>query len=120
MKEENNNIIDVIVEGMQDIKAKSITTVDLHDIESSGVAAFVICQGTSSQHVASIADRMQDYVLKHASRKAINTCGEKNCEWIIVDYGDVMAHIFIPEARDRYALEQLWSDAVIKNIPDLD
>lgn len=113
------DLISVIVEGLQDIKARDITTIDMTAIESAGTPHFVICTGTSTSHVASIADKMQEFVRKAAGRKAANIDGERNCEWIIVDFGEAMVHIFLPEARERYALEQLWSDGVIKEIPDL-
>ncbi len=115
----NNDLLQVIVEGMQDIKARDITIIDMTAIESAGTSHFVLCSGTSTSHVASIADKMQEFVRKTLNRKAINIDGERNCEWIIVDYGDAMVHIFLPDVRERYALEQLWSDGVIKEIPNL-
>lgn len=70
--------------------------------------------------VAAIADSVRDYLLEHAKIKPYNYDGYTNSEWIVIDYGTILVHIFIPEARRRYNLEELWSDAVISEVPDLD
>ena len=70
--------------------------------------------------VGAIADSVRDYVLRNGGVKPYNYDGYGNSEWIVVDYGDVMVHIFVPEARSRYCLEELWSDAVIDDLPNED
>ena len=70
--------------------------------------------------VGAIADSVREYVQEKSSVKPYNYDGYANSEWIVIDYGDILVHIFIPEARHRYNLEELWSDAVITEIPDLD
>jgi ribosome-associated protein len=84
------------------------------------VAKFIIAQGTSTMQVGAIADSVRDYVLRNGGVKPYNYDGYGNSEWIVVDYGDVMVHIFVPEARSRYCLEELWSDAVIDDLPNED
>ena len=111
---------EMIIEGIYDRKGRVITVVDLSAIESTPASEFIICQGTSSQHVASVADSVRDYMLEHAGVKPFNYDGYRNAQWIVIDYGQTLVHVFTPEARQLYNLEELWSDAVITEIPPLD
>lgn len=111
---------ELIIEGVQDRKGRNITIVDMTAIEAAPVAKFIIAEGTSSMQVSAIADSVRDYVQRNGGTKPYNYDGYTNSEWIVVDYGDVMVHVFVPEARTRYCLEELWSDAKITDIPDLD
>lgn len=110
----------MIVEGIQNRKGKSVIVVDLSDIEAAPTSEFIICQGTSSQQVASIADSVREYLLETAGVKPYNYDGYRNAQWIVIDYGTTMVHVFTPETRALYNLEELWSDAKINEIPDLD
>ena len=111
---------ELIIEGIRDRKGRDITVVDMSAIEAAPVAKFIIAQGTSTMQVGAIADSVRDYVLRNGGVKPYNYDGYGNSEWIVVDYGDVMVHIFVPEARSRYCLEELWSDAVIDDLPNED
>lgn len=110
----------LIIEGIQDRKGKKITVVDLSGIESAAASKFIICEGTSTMQVNAVADSVRDYLLENARIKPYNYDGYANSEWIVIDYGDTLVHVFLPQVRDRYNLEDLWSDAVITEIPDLD
>ena len=110
----------MIIEGIYDRKGKDITVVDLSAIESTPASEFIICQGTSSQHVASVADSVRDYLLEHGGIKPFNYDGYRNAQWIVIDYGQTLVHVFTPDARTLYNLEDLWSDAIITRIPPLD
>ena len=114
------SIEELIIEGIRDRKGRDITVVDMSAIEAAPVAKFIIAQGTSTMQVGAIADSVRDYVLRNGGVKPYNYDGYGNSEWIVVDYGDVMVHIFVPEARSRYCLEELWSDAVIDDLPNED
>lgn len=109
-----------IVEGIQERKGRGITVLDLSAIPDAPASEFIICQGTSSQHVAAIADCVRDYLLEHASRKPYNYDGYRNSQWIVIDYGSTLVHVFTPETRLLYNLEELWSDAAITQVADLD
>lgn len=117
---EDNTLLDKIVEGIQDKKGKSITIVDMSRIEGASTPCFVICSGTSAMHVAAVADSVREYVQTHASQKPYNYDGYQNAQWIVLDYGTIFVHVFLPEYRERYNLEQLWSDAAMRAVPDLD
>lgn len=120
MTDNTTDLLPLIIEGIQDRKGKHITVVDLSDIESAAASRFVICEGTSSQHVAAVADSVRDYLFEHGRIKPYNYDGYTNSQWIVIDYDDTMVHVFLPEPRRLYDLEGLWSDARITEIPDLD
>jgi ribosome-associated protein len=110
----------LIIEGIQERKGRAITVVDMSHIESAAAMKFIIAEGTSSMQVGSIADSVREYVQEKSKVKPYNYDGYTNAEWIVIDYGEIMVHIFVPEDRKRYNLEELWSDAIITEIPDLD
>lgn len=116
----NTDLQQLIIEGIQERKGKKITIVDLSEIESAAASKFIICEGTSTMQVNSVADSVRDYLLEQARIKPYNYDGYTNSEWIVIDYGDTLVHVFLPQVRERYNLEELWSDATITEIPDLD
>ena len=120
MTDNTSDLLPMIIEGIQDRKGKHITVVDLSDIESAAASRFVICEGTSSQHVAAVADSVRDYLFEHGRIKPYNYDGYASSQWIVIDYGDTLVHVFLPDVRCRYNLEELWNDARITEIPDLD
>ena len=117
--DETKQLLDKIVEGIQEKKGEKITIIDMSQLENYVCRYFVVCQGKSSTHVSSIADSIKDYVRKQIRVKPYASDGYENAQWIAIDYGDVIVHVFQPEIRDFYKLEGLWEDAVITEIPDL-
>ena len=117
---DNPSILPAIIEGIQDKKGKSITIVDLSAIDTAPSSSFVICEAGNPIQAAAVADSVQDTLLEKCGRKPSATDGFRNREWIILDYGEALVHIFLPEFRQRYALEELYADAPIRRVPDLD
>lgn len=117
---QNTDIQQLIIDGIQERKGRGITIVDMSHIESAATPKFIIAQGGSPTQVSAIADSVRDYVLEHGDTNPYNYDGYSNSEWIVIDYGDTLVHIFLPEVRLRYNLEDLWSDANIIDVPDLD
>lgn len=112
---------ELIIDAIRDRKGRAITVVDLSDIPGASARSFIIAEGTSTTQVGAIADHLRERLLDDARIKPFNSDGMRdNSEWIVLDYGDIWVHIFLPDARRRYNLEELWSDAVITDIPDLD
>lgn len=112
---------ELIIDAIRDRKGRSITLVDLENIPAASARAFIIAEGTSTTQVGAIADHLRERLLNDARIKPFNSDGEHdNSEWVVLDYGDTWVHVFLPEARMRYNLEELWSDARIVNYPDLD
>ena len=117
---EDNALRQMIVDAIQDKKGRGITLVDLSDIEIAPAHEFIICEGRTPQQVAAIADNVRESLLDKAKVKPFNYDGYRNSQWIVIDYGTVFVHVFVPDARTMYNLEELWSDARITEIPDLD
>ena len=109
-----------IIEAIKDKKGHKITCIDLSDILSASASEFIICQGRTSTQVSAIADNIIDEVNKKLHIKPYNTDGFRNSEWIIIDYGSIFVHVFQPEFREFYNLEELWSDGNITEIADED
>lgn len=109
-----------IIEAIQDRKGKHITVLDMTDIESAPAHSFIICEGNTPIQVAAIADNIREELLEKISVKPYNYDGYRAAEWIVIDYGDIFVHVFTREMRHHYNLEELWSDAKITEIPDLD
>jgi ribosome-associated protein len=115
----SRELCDAIVEGMQENKAKDIVVLDLRGISNAVCDFFVICSGDSSTHVDGISSSVTRFTRKELKEKPWHTEGKTNSEWILLDYINVVAHIFYKEARQFYDLEDLWADAKRTDIPNL-
>ena len=113
-------LVNSIIEGIQEKKGFDIIVADLTHIDTAPCEYFVICTGNSPQHVDSITDSVEEFARKQAHEKPCGIAGTENALWIAMDYGTVMVHIFVPEARDHYDLENLWEDSALTEIPNLD
>lgn len=107
----NDKLVEIIVQGLQETKAKEIRIVDMTGIEEAAASYFVICEGSSSTHVYGIADGLMDYVREQIGQKAFGSVGMQSRQWIVIDYGHILVHVFQPETRQFYRLESLWADA---------
>ena len=101
---------------MQEKKAENITVIDLRDIDNSVCDYFVISNANSNTQVNAIADSVQKETIEVLGDKAWHKEGTDSSEWILMDYVNVVAHIFQTPVRDFYALEELWGDAQITKI----
>lgn len=116
----NNNQItslvlsNVIVEGMKNLKAKEIVSMDLTNLDTAVCDFFVICHGTSDTHVSAISESIITQTLKSLQEKPWHKEGLNNGSWVLLDYGNVVAHIFQKEHREYFNLETLWGDAKIQ------
>lgn len=115
-----NSIIPDIIEAIQNKKGKKITKINLDSVEGASAREFIICEGRSTSQVAAIADSIREDVQKSTGIKPYNYDGYRNSQWIIIDYGDIMVHVFLPETRAFYNLEDLWSDGGFDEIPDIE
>jgi ribosome-associated protein len=103
-----------IVKGIQEKKGQNILTMNLKKIPSSVCDYFVLCSGTSNTQVEAIADSVEEIVRKALGDKPWHKEGFENAEWILLDYVNVVVHIFQDHSRMFYNLEKLWDDAEIK------
>ena len=111
-------LLETIVQGIQNKKGSDIVTVDLTVLENSFCQFFVICHGNSNIQVSAIAESVEERVREDLQEKVWHREGLENVQWVLLDYGDVVVHIFQKEFRDFYNLEELWADANIKRIEE--
>lgn len=116
---ESQVLCDTIVEGMQENKAKDIVVLDLRDIPNAVCDFFVICSGESTVQVDGISSSVMRLTRKELQERPWHIEGKNNKEWVLLDYVNVVTHIFYHEARSFYEIEDLWSDAKRTNIPNL-
>jgi ribosome-associated protein len=119
-KTKKASLADLIVMGMQEKKAQNITVIDLRKLKEAVADYFIICSGNSDTQVGSIHDSIDEVVFKTDKIHPWRTEGAMQNEWIVVDYGDVVAHIFRKDKRPFFNLEELWGDGVITKIENLD
>ncbi len=118
--EETKELVKYITSGIQEKKGRGIVVVDMSGIDGSICKYFVICEGNSPMQVDAITDSISDTVREALHEKPVRVVGQENALWVAMDYVDVMVHIFVPDMREYYHLEDLWEDAVLTRIPDLD
>ena len=109
---------DTIVEAIQNKKGHRIAVLDMRKLSPKPCDWFIIAEGGSNTQVTAIADEVEDFVRKQTKEKPMAIIGRDNAEWIALDYGETMVHIFQREAREFYALEQLWGDAKTEELPE--
>ena len=118
--DQTKKLVETIVKGIQEKKGSSIVVVDMSKLDGAICKYFVICQGSSPLQVDAIANSVIDVVRESSHEKPVGVIGLDRAQWVAMDYTDVMVHVMLPEMRDFYSLETLWSDANLKHLPDLD
>ncbi|MCI4670322.1 MAG: ribosome silencing factor [Bacteroidia bacterium] len=107
------SLTDLAIKGLQELKGQKIIRMDLREVDGAITDFFVICTGTSDRHVSSLAESVMKEVREGASDKPISKEGLNAGEWVLLDYVNVVVHVFQQETRDFYRLEALWGDAAI-------
>lgn len=113
---DSKRLSEIVTEGMLEKKASDIVIMNLKGIKHAVADYFIICSGSSDTQIDAISEAIQEQVAKKANQKPWKQEGQMNKEWILIDYVDVVAHVFSKEKRAFYALEELWGDAVISSI----
>ena len=115
-----NELVKTITEAIQEKKGSRIVVADLTKIEGTICHYFIICQGNSPTQVDAIAESVGDLCRERLKEKPAHVVGRENAQWVAMDYGDVLVHIFLPDVREYYDLEHLWEDAELTVMEDLD
>ena len=119
MTQRNSNadqLITTIISGIEDVKGKEIILLDLREIENIVCDYFIICEGTSNTQVNAIVSSIQKQVSKTTKDKPWHIEGTDNAEWILMDYVNVVVHVFQKHIREYYDIESLWGDAITTQI----
>ena len=111
LNNDSSALVEMIVKGIQEKQGKQIVSLHLGVLPNTVCEYFVICHGTSRTQVEAIADAVEHYVKTNLGQKVWHREGFENSEWLLLDYSDVVVHIFQEQTRDFYRLEKLWADA---------
>ncbi len=117
-RDETELLLENIIKGVFEKKGKDVIKIDLRNLENRITDFFVICHASSVTQVDSICDSVEDTVWSGAGEKPDHVEGLDNCFWVLLDYGNVVVHIFLEEYRHFYSLESLWADATIEAVKD--
>lgn len=111
-----DQLISTVISGIEDIKGKAITILDLRELENTVCDYFVICEGTSNTQVNALVNAIQKKVSKELKDNPWHVEGSDNAEWVLIDYVNVVVHVFQKHIRAYYDIESLWGDAKITQI----
>jgi ribosome-associated protein len=114
----SEKLCDAIVKGMQEKKASDILLMDLRKVKNAVADFFILCSGNSDKQLDAITSSIDEEVYKLLKENPWHVEGKNNKEWMLLDYIDVVAHVFRRDRRDFYALEKLWGDADITEIEE--
>ena len=110
-KSNADELISKIISGVEDVKGIDISLLDLRDIENTVCSYFIVCSGSSNTHVNAIVSSVQKTVSKELREKPFHTEGLENSEWVLIDYVNIVVHVFQKPIREYYNIEELWGDA---------
>lgn len=112
------HIVEEAVSALQSKRAHGVLTLDMRRLDNPVCDFFVICDAQTSPHIKSLADEVEHRVGTGTGEWPLRRSGLENAQWVVIDYFDVVVHIFSSEARRFYDLESLWSDALRMDYPD--
>ena len=109
--ESKSILLDEIVNGIENVKGEDIQILDLTELDNTPCDFFVVCSGNSNTQVSAILGSVQKNVSKSLKEKPFHTEGSDLAEWVLIDYVDVVVHVFQKQIREYYNIEELWGDA---------
>lgn len=115
-KSSADELIALIISGIEEVKGHDIKLLDLREIENTVCDYFIICNGTSNTHVNAIVGSIQKTVSKAIKDKPWHVEGSENAEWVLMDYVNVVVHVFQKQVRKYYDIEGLWGDAQVTSV----
>ena len=107
----DNKELKVIADAMLEKKGQDVVSLDLRPIGTAISDHFIVCNADSTPAVVAIADNVEERMIEKCRRKVSRTQGKENAFWVILDYGDIVVHVFQTPYRSFYRLEDLWADA---------
>jgi ribosome-associated protein len=121
MKKKNDGaevLLESVIKGVFEKKGENVLKINLMKLENRITDYFIICHAASGTQVSAICDSIEDTVRLETGEKPFHIEGRDNSFWILLDYGNVIVHIFLEEYRKFYSLETLWADAAIEAMED--
>ena len=112
----NDDLLTNIIKGIEEVKGNDIDILDLREIDNSACDYFIICNGNSNTQVSAIVNSIQKTVSKELKDKPWHVEGMENAEWVLMDYVNIVVHVFQKQIREYYNIESLWGDAKITTI----
>ena len=116
VRQDSDTLADLVVRGMQDKKASDIVVLNLKELKNAVADYFIICSANSDTQLEAVASSVEEEIEKVTGESPWQTEGRTNREWVLLDYVDVVVHVFLRDRRKFYALEELWGDADIRYI----
>ena len=116
VRQDSDTLADLVVRGMQDKKASDIVVLNLKELKNAVADYFIICSANSDTQLDAVARSVEEEIEKITGESPWQTEGRTNREWVLLDYVDVVVHVFLRDRRKFYALEELWGDADISYI----
>jgi len=111
-------LLESVIKGIFEKKGQNVLKIDLRKLDTRITDYFVICHAPSSTQVSALCDSVDDTVRMETGEKPLHIEGLENSFWVLLDYGNVIVHIFLEEYRKFYSLESLWADATIESLED--
>ncbi len=112
----NDDLLANIIKGIEDVKGADIDILDLREIDNTVCDYFIVCNGNSNTQVVAIANSIQKVVSKEMKEKPWHVEGMENAEWVLMDFVNIVVHVFQTHIREYYNIESLWGDAKITSI----
>jgi ribosome-associated protein len=116
VRQDSDTLADLVIRGMQDKKASDIVVLNLKELKNAVADYFIICSANSDTQLDAVARSVEEEIEKVTGESPWQTEGRTNREWVLLDYVDVVVHVFLRDRRKFYALEELWGDADIRYI----
>ena len=110
-KERDIQLVEEIILGIENVKGEKINQLDLRELDNTPCDYFIVCSGNSNTQVSAIVNSVLKTVSKALQEKPYHTEGLDNAEWVLIDYVNVVVHVFQNQIRDFYNIEELWGDA---------
>ncbi len=114
----NSKLFKTVIEAIQEKKGEEIVSLDMRKIEEASADFFIICQAGNHVQLGAIVDNIEEQVRKIAGEKPYKREGKRGHNWVLIDYINIVVHCFTPESRAFYAIEEMWSDADLKEHND--
>lgn len=110
-KKSDTQLVEKIIQGIENVKGEKINQLDLRELENTPCDYFIVCSGSSNTQVSAIVNSVLKTVSKALNEKPFHTEGLENAEWVLIDYVNIVVHIFQNQIREYYNIEELWGDA---------